>query len=252
MKPLGRKAYGSIPHLPGSRRGPGDHGTTEGMARILTAKPRDDRDRIIVTEKLDGTNVAVAKIDGALVALGRSGHTALSSKWEHVRLFDQWVNAPEQYERFDPLLTEGDWVSGEWLALAHGTRYNLIHRDPFAVFDLFRDGERLPTYMFRDRCWQADIQTVPFVDEGRPLSINDALRALGDGEDTPLLMPQREPSGASSAGGASSSSLSMCGRTRSRSRPTPRVTSVVAMSGPSTRVASTVRRHSSARNVLEN
>ena len=24
-KPLGRKAYGSIPHLPGSRLGPGDH-----------------------------------------------------------------------------------------------------------------------------------------------------------------------------------------------------------------------------------
>lgn len=188
-KPLGRKAYGSIPHLPGSRRGPGDHGTTEGMARILTEKVRDDRDRIIVTEKLDGSNVAVAKIDGALVALGRSGHTALSSKWEHIRLFDRWVNEPEQYERFDYLLSDGSWISGEWLALAHGTRYDLRGREPFAAFDLFVDGERLPTDRFRDRCWQADIQTVPYVDVGRPMSIEDALRALGDGGGYAALDP---------------------------------------------------------------
>lgn len=34
-KPLGHKAYGSIPHLPTSRLGPGDHHVTEGQARIL-------------------------------------------------------------------------------------------------------------------------------------------------------------------------------------------------------------------------
>ena len=33
-KPLGRKAYGSIPHLPGSRIGPGDHHCHEGQRRI--------------------------------------------------------------------------------------------------------------------------------------------------------------------------------------------------------------------------
>lgn len=181
QKPLGRKAYGSIPHLPGSRRGPGDHGTTEGMARILTEKARDKHDRIIVTEKLDGANVAVAKIGGVIVALGRAGYLARSSKWEHIRLFDQWVHEPEQSERFHCLLSNGSWVSGEWLALAHGTRYDLGTRDPFAAFDIFVDGERLPTHQFRDACWYAGITTVPCLDEGRPLAIDAALRLLGDG-----------------------------------------------------------------------
>ena len=38
IKPLGRKAYGSIPHLPGSRRGPGDWGLSDAQARICLTK----------------------------------------------------------------------------------------------------------------------------------------------------------------------------------------------------------------------
>ena len=53
-KPLGHKNYGSIPHLPGSGRGPGDHSCHEGQARIATEKRRDGLDVIIVQEKLDG------------------------------------------------------------------------------------------------------------------------------------------------------------------------------------------------------
>ncbi|WP_202614648.1 RNA ligase family protein, partial [Escherichia coli] len=75
-KPLGRKAYGSIPHLPGSRLGPADHHCHEGQARICCEKPRDRHDRIIVTEKLDGGNVAIAKVNGAIFALGRAGYLA--------------------------------------------------------------------------------------------------------------------------------------------------------------------------------
>lgn len=61
-KPLGHKAYGSIPHLPNSRLGVGDYHCHEGQARICCEKARDKHDRIIVTEKLDGSNVCVANI----------------------------------------------------------------------------------------------------------------------------------------------------------------------------------------------
>ena len=61
-KPLGGKSYGSIPHLLGSRRGPTDRGCNDGQHRICCERTRDKRDRIIVTEKLDGSNVAAAKI----------------------------------------------------------------------------------------------------------------------------------------------------------------------------------------------
>jgi hypothetical protein len=80
-KPLGHRAYGSIPHLPGSRRGPADKGLSEHQARILTEKGRDKHDTIIVQEKLDGSCVGVAKLDGRLVALIRAGFPAAGSNY---------------------------------------------------------------------------------------------------------------------------------------------------------------------------
>lgn len=139
-KPLGRKAYGSIPHLPGSRLGSSDHKISEGQAKIATVKLRDKHDRVICQEKLDGSNVAVAMLeDGRIVPLTRSGYLAESSPYLQHHLFSDWVFANQ--DRFYAALKPGEWISGEWLALAHGTRYELQH-EPFVVFDLWINGER--------------------------------------------------------------------------------------------------------------
>lgn len=148
-KPLGRKAYGSIGHLPGSRRGRGDHGCNPGHAKILTEKARDAGDHIIVQEKLDGSNVGVCKVGGKVIPLNRAGHVATTSPYEQHQLFAEWVR--REYARFDHILDDGDWISGEWLAQAHGTRYDLTGREPFVVFDLFAKGERLP---YDALCWR--------------------------------------------------------------------------------------------------
>lgn len=103
-KPLGRKAYGSIPHLPSSRIGPGDHFCHPGQQTILTTKARDRHDRIIVAEKLDGACVAVAKVNGKPLALIRAGYAAAVGKYEHLRLFDAWVN--QNAWRFDLIPTQ--------------------------------------------------------------------------------------------------------------------------------------------------
>jgi Putative restriction endonuclease len=81
-KPLGIKNYGSIAHLPNSRMGEGDHKCPDGQARIATIKVRDKHDRIIVQEKLDGSNVGVALINGVLCSLGRAGYLAADSPYE--------------------------------------------------------------------------------------------------------------------------------------------------------------------------
>ena len=47
-KPLGRKNYGSIPHLPNSRMGPADKHCEEGQAKIATEQARDKNDEIFV------------------------------------------------------------------------------------------------------------------------------------------------------------------------------------------------------------
>ena len=81
-KPLGHRAYGSIPHLPGSRQGRGDKGLSAQQASLLTDKARDRHDVIIVQEKLDGSNVAVANIGGEIVALIRAGYRADGSNYQ--------------------------------------------------------------------------------------------------------------------------------------------------------------------------
>jgi hypothetical protein len=90
-KPLGIKNYGHIPHLPGSRMGPGDHHCDAGQARIATQTPRDRHDSVIVQEKLDGSNVGVALVQGTICPLNRSGYLATSSPYEQHRLFAAWV-----------------------------------------------------------------------------------------------------------------------------------------------------------------
>ena len=140
-KPLQAKAYGHIPHIPGSRMGPGDHHCHQGQAEIATVKKRDRHDVVSVTVKLDGSCMAVAKIDGAIQPLSRAGYLATTSKYEQHQLFAQWVYANQQ--RFLDVLGEGERFVGEWLAQAHGTRYKL-HHEPFVPFDVMVGSKRLP------------------------------------------------------------------------------------------------------------
>lgn len=138
-KPLGRKAYGSIAHLPGSRMGPADHHCHQGQERIACEKARDKHDLVIVQEKLDGSCVAVARIGNDIVALGRAGWPAQTSPYQQHQLFADWVRRQEP--RFRDLLEPGERVVGEWLAQAHGTRYELTH-EPFVPFDIMVEGVR--------------------------------------------------------------------------------------------------------------
>jgi hypothetical protein len=173
MKPLGQKAYGSIPHLPGSRLGPGDYKISEGQARIATEKARDRHDIIIVQEKLDGSNVAVAKVNNKILALTRAGYLASTSPYEQHHFFAAWVK--ENEKRFAYLLNERERLSGEWLALAHGTRYNLPH-EPFVAFDLITGTKRLNHLDFTTRVINYDFITPKLLHIGSPFSIDDAMK----------------------------------------------------------------------------
>ena len=173
-KPLGIKAYGSICHLPGSRLGPGDHKLNDGQARILTEKTRDKHDRIIVQEKLDGSNVAIARVGGAILALGRSGYLAQTSKYEQHQLFADWVRRNETRFQF---LAEGQRLCGEWLAQAHGTRYTLFH-EPFVAFDLMTGSQRLPYEPFMAVVSPAGLVTPHVLSIGPPMSVAAAMAAL--------------------------------------------------------------------------
>lgn len=178
-KPLGHRSYGSIPHLIGSNRGPADKGVNEGQHRICTENARSG-DVIIVQEKLDGTNVSIAKIDGQIVPLIRAGYRAESSHHEQHHLFADWVN--ERQGSFDYLLRDGERLCGEWLAQAHGTRYCISQVTPFVAFDIMRCHERIGHHAFLERTkWCQDsglFDVPPLIHWGGPLPINKALEML--------------------------------------------------------------------------
>jgi hypothetical protein len=175
-KPLGIKSYGHIPHLPGSRMGPGDHHCHEGQARIATQKARDRHDHIIVQEKLDGSNVAVARLDDRIVALTRAGYIASTSPYEQHHHFEKWAH--RNRDRFLVALQNGERLVGEWLMQAHGTRYQLAH-EPFVAFDLMVGQKRLIYDELLARTALGEFVTPYLLHRGGPLSIEETLRLLG-------------------------------------------------------------------------
>ena len=173
-RPLGCKSYGRIPHLPGSRQNRDDIGLSGGQARILTEKARDSKDVIIVQQKLDGSNVGIAKVDGVIVPLGRAGYRAETSPYEQHHHFAKWTH--RNYAMFD-FLEEGERICGEWMGQAVGTVYDLPHL-PFVPFDIMRNGyERAMYEELVDRV-SGRLPLAQLLSNGPPLSVEDALAKL--------------------------------------------------------------------------
>lgn len=108
---------------------------------------------------------------GEFVALGRARWRAETSPYEQHKLFHRWVL--DNWQRFHDLLKEGERLVGEWLAQAHGTRYDLWH-EPFVPFDLMVDDVRLPYEEFQSRV--ARVFTVPYtLSIGPPTNVEAAL-----------------------------------------------------------------------------
>lgn len=175
IKPTGGKNYGHIPHLPGSRMGPGDHKCHEGQLRIATQKKRDKHDRIIVQEKVDGSNVGVARLNGQIYPIGRAGYLACSSPYEQHRHFYNW--AFTQQDRFMSVLQDGERICGEWLAQAHGTMYHLEH-EPFVAFDIMRGQSRMVLDELLNRIAGYDFITPRLISRGEPFGIEPMLEAI--------------------------------------------------------------------------
>jgi hypothetical protein len=146
-KPLGKKAYSKIPHLPGSRTGSSDRVAPLQLAQRCTVKCGPG-ETVVVQEKLDGSCVAVALLGGEVLALGREGWRAELSDNPGRRMFARWVTV--HAARFAEVLREGEWMVGEWLALAHSTRYRLSH-EPFVVFDVCSGDGALSTAQLDER-----------------------------------------------------------------------------------------------------
>lgn len=169
-----RKNYGSIGHLPNSRLGPGDHSLGKAQADILLEKPRDWKDLIIVQEKLDGANVGILRQEGKLIGLTRKGHRASDSAMEQFQMFQNFIYKNESLFDF---IQEGERLVGEWLAMAHGTKYAIDF--PFVAFDLMKDDKRELYINFRSRIG-VNIPVAHLLHIGQPISVKKVEKLLGD------------------------------------------------------------------------
>lgn len=178
MKPLKIKNYGSIPHLSNSKLGYSDSHIGIGQELILTQKTRDKHDLVIVTEKYDGSNVGIAKVNNKIYALTRSGYEAKTSKYKLHHDFNDYVY---KYERiFNDILTNGERLVGEWLGTPHGIKYDIKLQDPIIFFDYFNDkNER---HIFNELCSLSSlyyvINTPRVLHQGSSKSVNELIPIL--------------------------------------------------------------------------
>jgi len=193
-KPLGQKAYGSIPHLIGSKVGEGDHTVPQGQHDICTVKTRDKHDVIIVQEKFDGSNVAVAKINGQIVALTRPGYLAETSPHEMHHIFAKWVK--DNQDLFVETLQDGERLCGELMLMAHGLKYRIDANNPVIWFDLMRCMERMPYKEVVGRFIGIDRVSFPrMLFMGGAIHIDQAWRILEDSKFTYSAQCLEKPEG---------------------------------------------------------
>ncbi len=92
-------------------------------------------------------------------------------------MFANWVLL--NWERFDNVLKDNERLVGEWLAQAHGTRYEL-HHDPWVAFDLMEGHQRMPFDEFSQRLALTTFETPSIVNYG-PTTVDEAMRLMGKG-----------------------------------------------------------------------
>jgi ATP-dependent RNA circularization protein (DNA/RNA ligase family) len=158
-----------------------------GQEKILTEKARDWKDLIIITEKIDGSNVGVIKKNGGLVALSRAGYSVDSSPYEQHKLFAEYVN--KHIEMFS-WLPEGWRIVGEWCIMAHGTVYDISEESPFVSFDIIDNKNKRILYLdFLKLCIKYNIPNVPLLHIGQPVSLKNAIKkGTGQFSQEPIII----------------------------------------------------------------
>lgn len=174
QKKVLNKSYDSIGHLSKSRLGESDSHIDKKQEFLLTEKLPPVDCILYIEEKMDGSNCAVIRKNGEIIAIGRSGYRCSDSNFEQHRMFHRYIEKRKQM--FESILShEGDRVVGEWLAMAHGTLYSNII-SPYQVFDFFRDEKRL-NFEERKKIFDTyGLSMVPLLYKGKEaISIEKAL-----------------------------------------------------------------------------
>lgn len=169
--------YGSIPHLSTSKlTQQADKKINSGQEGFLTKKTRDWKDLIVVTEKLDGSNTGIYMKNGQPVPITRAGYDARTSQFKQHHYFADWVF--QNRDKFG-YLPNGWRVCGEWMAMAHGTIYDVTTEPLFVAFDIIdNENKRLCYLDFIKICSVMNLPSVRLLHIGQPISVKNAVKLL--------------------------------------------------------------------------
>lgn len=171
--------YPSISHLPGSKfRDTGDGFIGEQEVEWLTVKTRQPEDVVVVTEKVDGCNVGVLRMQNTLHPIIRKGYDVRTNQFDWIRDFAKFVETNRS--RFLYLLSEGERVCGEWMVKTHTIEYHMPH-EPFICFDIIRGNDRVRYLNAKRRLELAGLTPAGVVHVGGAISPADVLAKLGSG-----------------------------------------------------------------------
>lgn len=170
--------YQPFPYLPESQRPAGGIELPPVDAAICTEQAQEG-DLVLVLEKLDGVSVGIARKYGELSPINGIGNTLTErAKGAEYKLFFQWFRRNRR--RFT-WLGDGERVMGEWLAQAHGTRYNLVGTGhaPLVVVDIAKSNHwRAPYSETVSRCADAGLECAEILYMGGAVPVEDALARL--------------------------------------------------------------------------
>lgn len=165
--------YDRIPHIPGSSTRKTDLTVEAKVHHRLFENPLPG-DLIIVQEKLDGVCVGVRKVSNDwTLCLDRDERPIDSEASKELRIFTKWVQRRNQ--KFLKLLQIQETAIGEWLALRHGTAYNLRHA-PFVLLEIEKGGSFISYEELKERAKEAELPLPQeIMVKQQPVTLNQGL-----------------------------------------------------------------------------
>lgn len=120
--------FGHIGHLRGSRMIDNEDTLINEAERVkFVLCKRDPKDDVIITEKIDGMNAGVVKLNGLLYPINKKGYDVRGMGMQRTELralADSWTNwVDEHYEIYDDILEEGERLVFENAIMMHTLRY---------------------------------------------------------------------------------------------------------------------------------
>ncbi len=176
-RPLGRKAYFKIAHLPGSRTGSSDRTAPRELAErcLVAAPPR--RGRCSCRRSSTAPASRSARLDGAVLALGREGTLAAHSQNPGRQMFAAWVE-----QRAATFTIYSATASGSWANGSRSLMFDSLRAPPRSLRRLRRLSRRAAVDVRRDR--RATARGLPrpsLLHRGGALRIAAMLEMLGGG-----------------------------------------------------------------------